>query len=134
MINAHSRPSNRAKLPRHAHSGFTLLEIMVALMIFSVCAATLIQQSGRNLRQLHQLETRTLANWVAENELERLRLQGFPATGKQSREINFASLRWQVIQDVSVTNNSDLKKVIVDVSPADEQDNRYRLIGFLGKH
>ncbi len=119
---------------KYASTGFTLLEVMVALVIFSICAATLIQHSGRSVRQLQQLETRTFANWIAENELQRLRLQGFPATGKSSREINYAKRQWQMQQQVSVTNNPELRKVEIAVHPLKEPQDRYQLTGFLGKH
>lgn len=116
------------------HRGFTLLEVMVALVIFSVCAATLIQQSGRSIRQQSTLENRTQANWIAENELERIRLKGFPAVGKSSREIGFANQQWQIEQEVTKTNNADLRKVVIAVSRQNRDGNGYRLTGFLGRY
>ena len=121
----------RAKLRR---GGFTLLEVMVALVIFSICAATLIQQSGRNTRQSMMLETRTQANWIAENQLERLRLAGFPASGKTTQTITFSKQEWLIESVISDTNNADLRKAVIQVSIDDDHSTGYSLTGFLGRY
>ncbi len=121
----------RAKL---RGGGFTLLEVMVALVIFSICAATLIQQSGRNTRQSMMLETRTQANWIAENQLERLRLAGFPASGKTTQTITFSKQEWLIESVISDTNNADLRKAVIQVSIDDDHSTEYSLTGFLGRY
>ena len=122
-----------AKLRGRDH-GFTLLEVMVALVIFSICAATLIQQSGRNTRQSMMLETRTQANWIAENQLERLRLAGFPASGKTTQTITFSKQEWLIESVISDTNNADLRKAVIQVSIDDDHSTGYSLTGFLGRY
>lgn len=119
---------------RQKHGGFTLLEVMVALVIFSICAATLIQQSGRSTRQQATLEHRMHSHWIAENELEKIRLKGFPSIGKTSREIDFSNQRWRIEQEVLKTNNADLRKVVIAVSRQDFDTSGYRLTGFLGRY
>ncbi|GAB3096075.1 type II secretion system minor pseudopilin GspI [Aestuariicella hydrocarbonica] len=123
--------------------GFTLLEVMIALIIFAICATTLIQQSGRSLRQASFLESRTLANWIAENELDQLRLeQQFPAVGKTSRLLVFGLRQWNVIRDISKTAHPDLRRVVIHVQRAkpdktqssQEMSEGYRLTSFLGRY
>jgi general secretion pathway protein I len=128
------------KTTERNHSGFTLLEVMIALAIFAVCAATLIQQSGRNIRQEQLLQTRTYANWIAENELERLRLQAsIPARGETERELKFAGSEWKVLHQVSTTDDPDLMRVDIRVRPLASDDlnaetSGYRLQGFIGRY
>jgi len=129
--------TKKTTISNHAKSrdrGFTLLEVMVALVIFSICAATLIQQSGRNTRQSMILETRTQANWIAENQLERLRLAGFPANGKTTQTITFSKQEWLIERVISDTNNADLRKAVIQVSIDDDHSTEYSLTGFLGRY
>ncbi len=54
--------------------GFTLLELMLALAVLAIVAVAILGRGADTVAQLHGLEQRTLAHWVAENELARLRL------------------------------------------------------------
>lgn len=54
--------------------GFTLLELMLALAVLAIVAVAVLGRGADTVAQLHGLEQRTLAHWVAENELARLRL------------------------------------------------------------
>ncbi|WP_233710358.1 type II secretion system minor pseudopilin GspI [Pseudomaricurvus albidus] len=121
---------------RHDCGGFTLLEVLIALSIFAICASTLLQQSGRSVRQASYLETRAQASWIAENELARLRLsEQFAPVGKQEKEITFANRQWFVSQDITNTNNKDLRKAVIEVRDSDsELATRFQLIGFLGRY
>ncbi len=118
--------------------GFTLLEVMIALIIFAICATSLIQQSGRSLQQASQLETRTLANWIAENELERLRLAPqFPPVGTHSLELTFGQRQWLVTRTISTTSQPDLRRALIQVQQANVTKANtadYQLTGFLGRY
>ena len=48
-------------------SGFTLIEMLVALAVFSLAAMALLNLSGENTRTAARVETRTLGGVVAEN-------------------------------------------------------------------
>lgn len=116
--------------------GFTLLEVLIALSIFAICASTLIQQSGRSLRQAAYLETRTLANWIAENELEHLRLtEAFVQAGTEEKALTFAKRQWLVTQEISNTSHKDLRKAVIRIrEAANPQAAAYELTGFLGRY
>jgi general secretion pathway protein I len=49
-------------------SGFTLIEVMVALAIFAVAAVALMRTGMSYVNATEGLETRTLAHFVAMNE------------------------------------------------------------------
>lgn len=127
-----SRPQNRSADTR----GFTLLEVLIALSIFAICASTLIQQSGRSIRQAAYLETRTQASWIAENELERLRLSElFSPAGTQEKEIIFAKRQWFVSQEITNTTHKDLRKAVIRVREGNDPGRAiYELTGFLGRY
>ena len=131
-FNKYHHPQNRSAVTR----GFTLLEVLIALSIFAICASTLIQQSGRSIRQAAYLETRTQASWIAENELERLRLsESFLPPGMQEKEIIFAKQQWFVSQEITNTTHKDLRKAVIRVREgSDPAGAFYELTGFLGRY
>ncbi len=121
------------------NTGFTLLEVLVALAIFAICAATLLKQSGQATRQAHALETRTLSNWIAQNRLEALRLAPSKlSVGNTSDVADYANRRWQVQTQTHATSTPTLFRIVVSVSEEAANgaitSNPYSLSGFIGKH
>lgn len=55
--------------------GMTLLEVMVALAVFAVAALAVMKSASEHLSGLSWLEEKTLATWVAENQLVQLKLE-----------------------------------------------------------
>ena len=55
--------------------GMTLLEVMVALVIFSTAALALMNSVSLNVRFTHGLADTLQANWVAENQLAEVQHQ-----------------------------------------------------------
>jgi general secretion pathway protein I len=52
--------------------GFTLLEVMIALAIIAITLGALISTSGSQASSAGYLKQKTLAHWVALNEITRL--------------------------------------------------------------
>ncbi|NIY46294.1 type II secretion system minor pseudopilin GspI [Cedecea colo] len=57
------------------YRGMTLLEVLVALAIFSLAALALLQSLGHLALGPGRLADKTYADWVAENQMVELRLQ-----------------------------------------------------------
>jgi general secretion pathway protein I len=122
--------------------GFTLIELMVALAILAVVALTANTRTLDTLVQMQQLEARTLASWMAENEMAALRASrrnraADPiSTGTQTRRQRMAGREWRVEVAVSSTTHPWLRRVEIDVAEVDDQGemgHRHRLVGFLGQ-
>ncbi|MNE17552.1 Bacterial type II secretion system protein I/J [compost metagenome] len=56
----------------------TLLEVMVALMIFAIGCMALIKTTGRQVQSLGVIEAKNVALWVADNQLTLLQLDVSP--------------------------------------------------------
>lgn len=67
----------------------TLLEVMVALVIFSTAALALMNSVSLNVRFTHGLADTLQASWVAENQLAEAQLlkTDFPDAEQQGTEI-----------------------------------------------
>lgn len=103
--------------------GMTLLEVLVALAIFSYGALALVNVSSQHLRSQNYLEQRTFAQWVAANQLTQMRLSDKPvAKQKKQGESEMAGETYFWRMKTENTASSMLKSVTVEVRtrPDDE--------------
>ncbi|WP_324733992.1 type II secretion system minor pseudopilin GspI [Pseudomonas paeninsulae] len=122
--------------------GFTLLEVLIALAIFAVVAASVLTASARSLQVAARLEDKTLAMWIADNRLTELQLAKTPAgDGRDQGEQEFAGRRWQWQSEIQATSEPSMRRVTLWVAPRPDRGNRagdlrehavISLSGFLG--
>jgi len=55
------------------HSGFTLIEVLVALVIVSFGIVSIIQVTSQHVNNISELEKRMVASWVASNHIAEIR-------------------------------------------------------------
>ncbi|WP_372872587.1 type II secretion system minor pseudopilin GspI [Shewanella sp.] len=102
--------------------GMTLLEVMMALVIFSIAALSLTKSMSEMIGNLPILEERTLAQWVADNQMVDARLEpGFPAIGKKDGELELAGRTWYWRKEVIKTTDDKFRLIRIKVS----DDDRY---------
>ena len=65
-------------MTKRKEQGMTLLEVMVALVIFSTAALALMNSVSLNVRFTHGLADTLQASWVAENQLAEAKLSNTP--------------------------------------------------------
>ena len=114
--------------------GFTLLEVMVALVIISLALAGVAGSMGQMIDTANTMRDRTYASWIAQNKVTELRLSGIlPEVGETSGEEDYANTTWIWSAEVSETGVENLMKVDVSVFyPGDEQPVRV-VTGFVGE-
>ncbi|WP_296271331.1 type II secretion system minor pseudopilin GspI [Pseudomonas sp. UBA6323] len=97
--------------------GFTLLEVLVALAIFALVAASVLTASARSVRTAAQLEDKTLAMWVADNRLTELQLADTqPADGRDQGQVAFAGRRWLWQSEIQATSEPAMRRVTLWVA------------------
>lgn len=83
---------------RQTDAGFTLVEVLVALLILAVAMTALHLRIGRYLDDAAYLRDKTVAGWVALNQLELLRLSArrglAPPSVAQSGSVEMANATW----------------------------------------
>ncbi len=112
-------------------AGFTLIEVMVALMILAVVAVTASQASSGYLRTVDGMKTRTLAHFVAQNMATDLMInEGWLSSGKQST-VTEQGYQWQVTYTPSpldkisnISNQQQLQQVNIHVVKVLENTNK----------
>ncbi len=103
--------------------GFTLIEVLVALVIVSLGMMAVQTQLNRYTLTASYMEEKTLASWIGTNRVVELStMQVWPETGSSDAEVEFAGRLWQIEIEVSPTQVDNLRRVDVDVSLADAPD------------
>ena len=99
--------------------GFTLLEVLVALLLVALALAALVRTAGNEARALAMLEEATFAQWVAANVVAEQRIQpGLPASGRSNGEVAMGGRRWRWHLDVQPTELPELRRLEVQVFAA----------------
>ncbi|WP_323751059.1 type II secretion system minor pseudopilin GspI [Marinobacter sp.] len=117
--------------------GFTLLEVLIALLVFSLIATAAAEVGSQYISSFERVRDKTLAGWIAENRINELRLQEtLPGTSENSTDEEFGTYRWQVTTVVQGTAEPSMRRVEVTVAKyPGEKDDAYpvhSLSAFLG--
>lgn len=108
--------SKKTDLLTH-ESGFTLIEVMVALAILAVVAVAASRASSAYLSSVDILRTRTLAHFVAQNAAADLKIQETWLTADKSQTITAQGRDWQITMTVTKAIVPALKQVNIAVAP-----------------
>jgi general secretion pathway protein I len=115
--------------------GFTLIEVLAALVIVALGMLGVIEAVTQTARNGTYLRERTLAHWVAMNVLtERRLLPNPPDIAESSDEVEFAGERWRWSLTVTQTAVESMRRLDVRVRRVDapETSSLASLTGFYG--
>lgn len=116
------------------NTGFTLVEVMVALAIVALGLAAAFTAVSQSAAQTAYLRDKTLASWIAMNTITELRLEReWPDLGELDGEVEFADHEWQWTAEVQETPVEQIRRVDVRVTFRDSPDNVLATVSaFLG--
>jgi general secretion pathway protein I len=113
-------------------TGFTLVEVLVALAIVAVALAAGFRSVAQSAETATALKARTLALWVAQNRLAAAQLET-PAVGEREGNESQAGAFFVWRQSVSGTPNPAFRRVEITVADASRSDYVLaRLVGYVG--
>ena len=126
-----------SKMPRlqvKQHRGFTLVEVMVALVIISVSISALLFQMGGILDNTAYLRDKTIAHWVALNQLELVYLENQSTNQLLDRErsgsVQMSDRQWYWVIKPKQTQADNF--VQVEVSVRDNENDESALVTVIG--
>ena len=99
-----------------AHNGFTLIEVVVALAIFAVAAMSLTKIAMQYTQSTANSILRTKAQFVAQNEIAMMQINGEWLEGTQSKQISAQGETWQIDKKSESTISPSVQKIEVQVS------------------
>ena len=136
MIASKARAS-RKKKPESIRkvTGMTLLEVMVALVIFAMTGTAVMKAASDHLNGVGQIEQITFATWVANNRLSQLTIDTtWPPKDNEKGSEEMADRTWYWQQKVLKTNDKDMFSIEVSVSLNEQHtDSITTVTGFVAK-
>jgi general secretion pathway protein I len=115
MVRARRRRSAEPRSFRGA-SGFTLVEILVALAVVAVALAAGMRAVAQSADAATLLKQRTLALWVAQNRLASAQLEApWPAVGGRNGQAAQAGAAFVWRESVSGTPNPAFRRIEIVV-------------------
>ncbi len=115
--------------------GFTLIEVLAALLIVALGMMAVIQAVGQTASNSTYVRDKTIAHWVALNQLTETRLQRTPPkVDETSDELEMAGRTWRWTMTVTQTPIETMRRIDVSVRPqdADEDSSMATVTGFYG--
>lgn len=114
-------------MDNRANDGFTLLEVLVALVIVGTALGASLRAVGSLTQNSNDLRASMMATWSAENRLSQIRLaREWPPIGKRSFACPQADLQLVCEEDVLATPNVNFRRV--EVAVFDTQNLQRRII------
>lgn len=118
--------------------GFTLLEVMIALLVFGLIATAAAEVGSQYISSYERVRDKTLAGWLSDNRVNELRLQeDLPGISENSDDRDYGTYRWQVTTVVQGTAEPSMRRVEVTVarylSGQSEPTPVHTLSAFLGE-
>ena len=125
----HSRQSHIGSVTHANHAtykaGFTLLEVLVALVIVCTALGASLRAVGSLLQNSNSLRSVMMATWSAENRLTQIRLgQEWPAIGNRTFDCPQGDLLLRCEEHVLDTPNPYFRRVEVSVFDTVHQQSR----------
>lgn len=97
--------------------GFTLLEMLVALAVFSLAALALVRLEGVTLRTAADLDSKAMGQIVARNLMVEVQTDPAPpALGSQEGEVDNGGRRWHWVRSIKATDDKRLLQVDLTVA------------------
>lgn len=110
-----------------AVAGFTLLEVLVALIIIGTALAASLRSVASLTQNSQDLRAAMMATWSAENQLTQIRLsQEWPPLGRRVFACAQAELALRCEQQINPTPNPAFRRV--EVSVVDERNPGRKII------
>ena len=118
---------------KHEH-GFTLLEVLIALMVISISLVAIAGEMINMLNAANTMQERTYASWIAHNKVTEMRLENVvPEVSTSNGELFYANREWAWRAAVSETGVENLFRVDVTISYPGGEPIMRPITGFIGE-
>jgi general secretion pathway protein I len=120
---------------KNRSSGFTLLEILVALAVVAIALSAIVNEVSSNVKNASRLQDKTFAHWVAMNKITEWHTSGdWPSPGETHGDVQMADQEWHWSLKVSTTDDDDVRRMDIEVSSDEDATTPdATLIAYIGR-
>jgi general secretion pathway protein I len=105
-------------------TGFTLLEVLIALAVLALSMGAVIKAAGDYTSNQAYLRDRTIATWVARNVLVQFQVEKeWPKVGERKGTQEMGNREWRWLGVISQTEEVELRRLDVKVFALDSEDD-----------
>jgi general secretion pathway protein I len=114
--------------------GFTLLEVMIALLVITLGMGAVINTTSESGWKSAQLRQKTIGTWVAQNQVTRYRANRvWGDANSQSGKVEMANVNWIWRMKISATDDPSLRRLDVEVFIEGEEGLKASITGFIAR-
>lgn len=114
--------------------GFTLIEVMVALMVITISLFAIFKTTSSVTWHASYLKEKTIANWVAQNQVALYRSKKtWSSVSNTSGQVDMADVEWDWKMQVSKTENPSVRKIDVEVFIEGDDAIKGSATGYIAK-
>ncbi len=128
---------NRVKSPPYSQfsQGFTLLEVMVALAIIAIALGAAVRVAGNATSNASYLADKTFANWVAMNEMTKIKIDAkWLSNGDKSGNATMLDRDWYWKRKVKKTPDKDVQRIEISVFKSEnDSDSLITVTSFMAR-
>jgi len=119
---------------RRGSGGFTLLEVLIALLVLALALIALVRTAAVQVRDFDDLRERTIAGWLAQEILAETRIANpLPDPGRSNGQRRFGGRDWRWEVRVQGTAVPSIRRLDISITPADApREPVVQLSGFSG--
>ncbi len=114
--------------------GFSLIEVMIALLVLTLALSALIDSASSAVRNTAHLQDKAFAHWVALNQMAEFRLsKQWPEIGTKEGKAELAGQQWEWESTTQKTPAKSMRRIDIRVRHAGSPKERSvtLLTGFL---
>ena len=114
--------------------GFTLIEVMVALIIVAFSLTAVAASMSQMIDAANAMRDRTYASWIAQNKLAEMRLAGtMPEVSTTNGEVEYGNTSWEWRAVVSETGIENFMRIDVSITHIESEYVIRTVTGFMGE-
>ena len=106
-------------MKRNSHTGFTLIEVLIALAIIAIALTALFKATAQDIATTQRIKEKSISHWVAMQGVAAIKLGLLPISLNQevTQVTTMLGQRWYWRANLITTPIKSMQQITITVSP-----------------